>query len=206
MKSESRSLRRRLFRLILVLMAMGVLFYGALVGMVCVLEVQTSPVTDYDSILVLGAQVKPDGSLSLQLKWRLDKAIEYYEKQPCPIVCAGAMAGTEPRPEGDVMREYLIAQGLPADEVISDPLSRNTEQNIANGAELLKARGCTRPLIITSDYHLPRALALARDQHLQACGVGSPCRGELIYWAKNHGREALAWVKYGLNKYLGMHL
>ena len=48
--------------------------------------------------------------------------------------------------------------------------------------------------IVTSDYHLPRAMQLARDLGLSADGIGSPCKPE--YWVKNHFREVLAWGKY----------
>jgi len=57
---------------------------------------------------------------------------------------------------------------------------------------------------VTSDYHVPRSLALARDLGFQATGLGSPCKQE--YWLKNHARELLAWVKYLGMKYLHLPL
>ena len=59
-------------------------------------------------------------------------------------------------------------------------------------------------LVVTSDYHVPRALSMARDLGLEAEGLGSPCLPE--YWLKNHAREVLAWGKYLLNKYLHLNL
>ena len=59
-------------------------------------------------------------------------------------------------------------------------------------------------LVVTSDYHVPRSLALAKDLGYDACGMGSPCKPE--YWIKNHAREALAWVKYWGRKYLRLPL
>ena len=35
---------------------------------------------DYEAVIVLGAQVKADGTPSVQLSWRLDKAKEAYEQ------------------------------------------------------------------------------------------------------------------------------
>ena len=90
--------------------------------------------------------------------------------------------------------------------ILTDPVSRNTRENMANAKALLQAIGCERPLIVTSDYHLPRALAIARDSGMTPQGEGSPCRPELEYWLKNHMREALAWVKYWGIKYLGLNL
>ena len=52
--------------------------------------------------------------------------------------------------------------------------------------------------IVTSDYHLPRALRIARDAGLTADGLVSATLPE--YWLKNHAREVLAWGKYFLSK------
>ena len=41
---------------------------------------------------------------------------------------------------------------------------------------------------------------------LTARGLGSECKPEFEFWAKNHMREALAWVKYWLVKYVGLRL
>ena len=142
----------------------------------------------------------------MQLRWRLDKAKEYYEKHPCYMVVTGGQGGQEPAPEGDVMRAVLIAEGLSEEHVISDPHSADTKENIRNAWVILQEKGCQKPLIVTSDYHLPRALAIARDAGLEAQGAGSPCRPEWNYWLKNHMREALAWVKYWGVKYLGLKL
>ena len=122
------------------------------------------------------------------------------------MVVTGGQGGQEPAPEGDVMRAVLIAEGLSEEHVISDPHSADTKENIRNAWAILQEKGCQKPLIVTSDYHLPRALAIARDAGLVAQGAGSPCRPEWNYWLKNHMREALAWVKYWGVKYLGLKL
>ncbi len=188
------------------LVVAGVVCYAALIGLVYYWEVNVPEPTDYDSIIVLGAQVLPSGEPSVQLRWRLDKAKEYYELNPCYMVVTGGQGGKEPAPEGDVMRAVLIAEGLSEEHVISDPHSADTKENIRNAWAILQEKGCKKPLIVTSDYHLPRALAIARDAGLEAQGAGSPCRSEWNYWLKNHMREALAWVKYWGVKYLGLKL
>ena len=208
MKQTERKRRWPLKALLAVLWlaAAGAVCYAALIGLVYYWEVNVSEPTDYDSIIVLGAQVLPSGEPSVQLRWRLDKAKEYYEKKPCYMVVTGGQGGQEPAPEGDVMREILISEGLSEEHVISDPYSADTKGNIRNAWEILSQKGCEKPLIVTSDYHLPRALAIARDAGLQAQGAGSLCRPEWNYWLKNHMREALAWVKYWGIKYLGLKL
>ncbi len=102
------------------------------------------------------------------------------------------------------MREYLIGRGIPGWQVLADTNSYNTRQNIENAAALLRDYPVERVLIVTSDYHLPRALALAKDQGLSASGIGSTTLPE--YWIKNHFREALSWIKYWGQKYLRLPL
>ena len=97
---------------ILWLVVAGVVCYAALIGLVYYWEVNVPQPTDYDSIIVLGAQVLPSGEPSVQLRWRLDKAKECYENNPCYMVVTGGQGGQEPAPEGDVMRAVLIAEGL----------------------------------------------------------------------------------------------
>ena len=103
------------------------------------------------------------------------------------------------------MTKYLTARGVPETDILQDPDSVNTNQNLRNAAKLLEARpDVRRVLIVTSDYHVPRSLAIAKDLGYDACGMGSPCKPE--YWLKNHGREALAWCKYWGKKYLHLPL
>ena len=61
-----------------------------------------------------------------------------------------------------------------------------------------------RVLIVTSDYHVPRAMAIAQDLGFEAEGLGARCLPER--WIKNHAREALAWCKYWAKKYLRLPL
>lgn len=196
----------RVLRVAGCLLIAGVLAYAALIGLVCYWEANVPAPSGYDGIIVLGAQVLPSGEPSVQLRWRLDKAKEMYELNPCYIVACGGQGGKEPAPEGDVMRDLLIAEGIPREHVVSDPHSMDTKENIRNAWDILKGLGCEKPLIVTSDYHLPRALQIARDVGLEPQGAGSLCRPELSYWLKNHMREALAWVKYWGVKYLGLPL
>ena len=196
----------KILRILCWLMALGILCYAGLVALVYYWEVNVPQSLEYDSMIVLGAQVLPTGEPSVQLQWRLDKALECYRKNPCFIVVTGGQGGNEPEPEGDVMRRVLIEAGVPEAHVISETKATDTQENIRYSWELLRDKGCQKPLIVTSDYHLPRAMAIARDNGLDPLGAGSPCRSEPKFWLKNHMREALSWVKYWGIKYLHLPL
>lgn len=194
----------RLLMGLLILALAGVIAYLGVVGMVCWKETHVPQTEGYDAIVVLGAQVKPDGTPSVQLQWRLDAAYGAWQERQCLIVTCGAQGSNEPDAEGRVMKAYLTGLGVPENQVLVDDTSFNTRQNLENAAALLQNSGVETVLIVTSDYHLPRAMALAEDQGLTATGLGSPTKPE--YWIKNHAREAIAWLKYWAEKYLGLTL
>ena len=161
---------------------------------------------EYDAIIVLGAQVKPDGEPSIQLQWRLDAAYKAWQERNCLVVVCGAQGANEPATEASVMKAELVRQGVPEESILMDDKSFNTRQNINNAISLMEGRGVDRVLIVTSDYHLPRSMALAEDAGLEASGVGSPTKQGLRFWVKNYGREGLAWIKYWMQKYLHLPL
>ena len=199
----------RLFRIVFILIMIAVIVYALIILHVFINErgvSSTVPSEDqFDAIIVLGAQVLPDGTPSVQLGWRLDAAYEAYQKKNVPVVVCGAQGKDEPKTEAEVMKGYLIRAGIPDEDILTDPASFNTRQNLKNASFLLKSiPGINKVLIVTSDYHVPRSLALARDLGYDACGMGSPCKPE--YWIKNHAREALAWCKYWGVKYLHLPL
>lgn len=194
--------KRRLsgvLKLLILIVLFGFFCWTALVAFIAVKEYTVpEPSGNTQAIIVLGAQVKEDGTLSLQLQWRMEETLRQYQLHPQRIVVCGAQGSNEPAPEAHVMRDWLVARGVPADMILMDDASFNTRQNIANAKKLLP-QDVERVLIVTSRYHLPRAMALASDMGLEAEGAGSPIK--LIYWPKNHYREALAWVKYLLQKW-----
>lgn len=200
---------------LLCLLILAVLVYGTMLG-VLIWKVHHIPEGgDYDAIIILGSQVKRDGTPNIQLQWRLDKGLEIWRARPVPVVVCGARGSDEPRPEADVMFDYLTGPALrtenrsgvfiPAAQVLTDPSSFNTRQNIRNAARLLEPYGVRRVLIITSDYHLPRALALAEDEGVSAAGVGAPIKGG---WntVRNYARETVAWLKYLAEKTFGFRM
>ena len=197
-------LLRKLLKLALVCVILGVIFYLGVVAMVVYRQNNLPPVGEYDAMIVLGAQVKPSGEPSLQLQWRIDAAAKAWKERQSLIVVCGAQGGGEPATEASVMRSELIKQGVAAEDILMDEESFNTRQNIANAVKLLEGHNVDHVLVVTSDYHLPRAMALAEDEGLAATGIGARTLPQ--YWLKNYGREGLSWIKYWMQKYLRLPL
>ena len=85
-----------------------------------------------DYVIVLGAKVNPDGSLSKTLKLRLDKALEYMKENPeTMLVLSGAKGDAEPCSEADAMETYLLGQGADPDHLLKEEQSFSTVENLA---------------------------------------------------------------------------
>jgi uncharacterized SAM-binding protein YcdF (DUF218 family) len=74
--------------------------------------------------------------------------------------------------------------GIPEDAIeVVPPGPINTTQEIAAYRTLLAARGWTRVGLVTSGWHLPRALALCRRAGLSMVPIMSDCRGRQPGWS-----------------------
>ena len=208
---KGRKKLRPAWKVLICLISAGILAFGMLLAYICVQEGKVakdaeSLKEDFDAVIVLGAQVKPDGIPSVQLSWRLNTAAEVWAKKNVPVVVCGAKGKDEPEAEAFTMKRYLEDKGIPSEMILTDPDSFNTKQNLEHAKKLLDEYPdpIRKVVIVTSDYHVPRSMALAGDLGMTAAGIGSPCLQE--FWIKNHGREALAWCKYWVNKYLHLNL
>ncbi|MBQ9741249.1 MAG: YdcF family protein, partial [Kiritimatiellae bacterium] len=102
--------------------------------------------------------------------------------------------------EGDVMRAWMLEKGVRPEDVIAETKSFNTRENLGYAKEIMEEQGLSQALVVTSDYHVARALALCRQVGIEATGKGSPSKPE--YFIKNHIREGLSWIKFALESML----
>ena len=187
---------RRLLVGLVLLALLGLFCAAGLMGFVWYKETHLPPMEDSDVIIVLGAQVKEDGTPSVALERRLTASLESYQADPQLIIVCGAQGANEPRPEGDVMRDWLIGRGVQPEDVVAETASFNTRENLIYARAIMEHRGLSQALVVTSDYHVARALELCRQTGISATGKGSPSKPE--YFIKNHIREGLSWIKLWL--------
>lgn len=180
----------------LLLALLGLACAAGLMGFVYYKETHLPPIGESDVIIVLGAQVREDGTPSVALERRLTAALESYMEHPQLIITCGAQGANEPRAEGDVMRDWLVERGVSEQDVVAETASFNTRENLVYAKAIMDHRGLTRALVVSSDYHVARALELCRQTGIAATGKGSPSKPE--YFIKNHVREGLSWIKLWL--------
>lgn len=90
-----------------------------------------SSLENMDYVIVLGARVS-EGRISTSLRARLDKALEYSRKNPGTVfILSGGQSPGEPSTEAQVMYDYLLYNGVPAQQMVMETVSTSTVENIA---------------------------------------------------------------------------
>jgi len=124
-------------------------------------------VPESDVALVLGASVVR-GSPSPILAQRADMAIALYRQGKVPKVLVTGDNGALSHDEVTPVRKYLLDAGIPARDIFLDHAGFDTYSSMYRARDVFLARSVT---IVTQDFHLPRALWIARKLGLNAYGV-----------------------------------
>ncbi len=74
------------------------------------------------------------------------------------VISGGAPFSAEP--EAEAAAAYLEELGVPADRIIPEKASRDTYENAAFTFRICRERGFKRVILVTSAYHMPRAVLL----------------------------------------------
>jgi vancomycin permeability regulator SanA len=114
--------------------------------------------------LVLGAGLRRDGRPSLLLARRLDIAADLYRRG---TVDAVLVSGADDEPPA--MRAYLLAAGVPDAKIVGDAAGFRTWDSCVRAHEVFGVRSA---IVVTQEFHLPRAIALCRAAGIDATGVG----------------------------------
>lgn len=126
-----------------------------------------------DCILVLGAGVRKDGTPSHMLEDRLRTALSLYESAAAPKLLMSGDHGRADYNEVGVMKSYAVDAGVPSSDVFMDHAGFSTYESLYRARDIFGAR---RVLIVTQEYHLYRALYVARSLGLTAWGVAADRR------------------------------
>lgn len=148
---------------------------------------------DFDYVIIHGAGLLHGDQLSKLLRDRVDKAIRVYRKDPTPpkLIPSGGKGGDETISEAEAMRRYLVQQGIPESDILMEDRSATTLENLRFSKQILDGReGRKYTALVTSNYHVYRALRYCRRIGLHCTGIGS--RVAFYYWPSALIREFIA--------------
>ena len=164
------------WRVVLVLTCLGLAWF-CFVEYFIIRDARTDKDPGRDYLIVLGAAVYGDQP-SLTLIRRLEGARDYLNTYPDSVaIVSGGMGAGETVTEAQAMRDWLVANGIPAERVLMEPRATSTEENLAFSFEIIRERGDEpdgRVAVVSSAYHLYRAKLMARNMGVSAAGVEAP--------------------------------
>lgn len=131
---------------------------------------EAAKLPDVDCILVLGCQVKDDGTPSDMLKDRLTRGIEVYNLGAAPKLLMSGDHGREEYDEVGTMKQYAIDAGISSEDIFMDHAGFSTYESVYRAKEIFEA---DKVIIITQEYHLYRALYIAEKLGVEAYGIAS---------------------------------
>lgn len=127
---------------------------------------------NYDCVLVLGCAVWGD-TPSHMLEDRLLVGIELCKNGASEKLLVSGDHGTEDYDEVNVMKTFATDRGLASEDVFMDHAGFSTYESMYRARDIFKAK---KVLIVTQEYHLYRAIFVARRLGLDAYGVTSDLR------------------------------
>jgi uncharacterized SAM-binding protein YcdF (DUF218 family) len=124
-----------------------------------------------DGIVVLGGVINTHTSLARNdislgpSAERLIAAVDLFRQYPATrIVFSGGNSNliSAGIPESKLVVRFLMRSGIPSDRIVVDRTARNTMENAINAKELAAPKSGERWLLVTSAFHMPRAIGLFR--------------------------------------------
>lgn len=136
-------------------------------------EDEAALLEDVDYILVLGAGLRSDGSPSDMLSDRLRVGISLMNKGFCDKLLLSGDNSGEHYNEVGAMLDFSVKNGIDESKIVTDDKGFSTYESIFNA---LKSYGAEKIVIVTQEYHLYRALYIAKALGIEAYGVHADLR------------------------------
>ncbi len=174
-----------------ILLALGLAVFLFLEG--CIISTMTEDLKEpVEYLIVLGAQVKGT-RVSKALSQRLAKAEIYLkEHENTLVIVSGGQGQGEDIPEAEAMKTWLTDRGIEAERILMEDRSVNTSQNVRFSRELMEDPAAAVG-IVSNDFHVFRAVHIAKAQGLNAVPIPAPSSPGM--YPHYMLREAFAIVK-----------
>jgi len=153
-----------------------------------------------DAIVVFAGGVGETGRAGGGALERLKQAVDLYKAgyARSVILSSGYVYTLH---EAEVMRASAIDEGVPASAIILEERASNTYQNVRFVDEMLRARGWKRVLLVSSPYHMRRALMVWRRVAPDVAVIPTPSDSQFY----EHQRGAsLEQVRAILQEYISI--
>lgn len=135
-----------------------------------ILSAEEAEKLDADCILILGCGVREDGTPSLMLRDRLETGIALYEAGAAEKFLMSGDHGRKEYDEVNTMKYFAMERGIPSEDIFMDHAGFSTYDSMYRARDVFCVE---KVIIVTQEYHLPRALYVAEKLGLEAYGVAA---------------------------------
>lgn len=159
-------------------------------------EIYGAPEVPHKQVaLVLGAKVHEDGRLSDMFRDRCETAVGLYENGKVEKILVSGDHGRKEYDEVNAAKAYLLESGVAGEDIFLDHAGFDTYDSVYRARDVFRVESMA---IVTQNYHLPRALFIARELGVEAVGVDADLRN---YGGEDYRnfREEFAVVKAGID-------
>lgn len=127
---------------------------------------------DADYIVVLGSGINGTRVTPL-LAARIEKGIDLLSSNPnAVLIMSGGQGPGEDIPESEAMAAYAVDRGVDKERIIMEAKSVSTKENLLFSRRLIEKEK-PKIVIVTTAYHVFRALLLAKQQGIKCVGFGA---------------------------------
>ncbi|GAB11368.1 hypothetical protein GOARA_068_00270 [Gordonia araii NBRC 100433] len=157
----------------------------------------TSPVSapTGSAIVILGYGLRPNGSMAPELVKRLEAGLAQAQSSPqTPIFVTGGVP-KKGITEAAAMKKWLVGRGIAESRITTEDKSTSTVSNAQNTTDLLRMRGISQIVLITSPNHIRRGAANFAGTGTKVVGtVTTPT--ELSRYSKPLTGKSVAGIRY----------
>lgn len=122
----------------------------------------------YDAVIVLGAGVYRDGSMSPMLRYRMETTLACYQSGCVKKIYVTGDHRPGEYDEVDIMMQYLIEQGVPQEAIDYDYAGFSTYESMVHAS---REGGIRRAVVVTQKYHLYRAMYIGKTYGMELNGL-----------------------------------
>lgn len=134
-----------------------------------------APQSDVIVVLTGMMQLRPGHSSAKRLEFsgsvdRILVGLECLRQGKAPLILISGGSGSlfdQEKREADLLRNWLVEQGVNPEQILIERNSRTTSENAVDTAKLAAEHGWKNMLLVTSAWHMRRSLACFRHAGLE---------------------------------------
>jgi uncharacterized SAM-binding protein YcdF (DUF218 family) len=135
-----------------------------------------SDIQPADAIVVLGAAVETDGTLSPESLARTVRAITLYRDGRAPLIVFSGPANGEGPSEARMRSELARGLGVPSGAILTETSALTTREEATRIGAILRTSNARCILLVTDSQHMRRARALFAGAGLQVLPAAADAR------------------------------